>query len=385
VPSTDPHPGDRLRAPRPPGTLRMGRIAGADVLVGSSWLVVAALVSVVLAPRVERVEPGLGGWTYLAGAAFAFLLCLSVLLHEAAHALVARRYGHRVLSIRLHFLSGVTAVDGEPRRPGEEFWIAVVGPLTSLVVGGVGLLAWSALPEGVLRLAVGGLAGANLLVGLLDLVPGLPLDGGRVLRAAVWRVSGSVHAGTTVAGWSGRVLAVLVLAWPLVLSEVLDVSPVLVDYLLVLVVGGFLWTGASASLAHGRLRRRLPGLAARPLARRALLVPPDLPLAEAVRRAAEDGVPDLVTVSADGRGLGVVSEAAVRATPEHRRPWVPVSSVARSVPPDERLPVDLAGEALVAAIARHPAGEYVLVAPDGTVAGVLRTVDVDRAFRAAAH
>ena len=130
MPSDHPAPPDSPRQ-RPPGTFRIGTVAGSDILVSSSWFLVAGLIAVVMAPRVDEVSPGLGAWKYLAGFLFAVLLYLSVLLHEISHALMARRYGFPVSSITLHFLGGMTAIEGEARRPGEEFGIAVVGPLTS--------------------------------------------------------------------------------------------------------------------------------------------------------------------------------------------------------------------------------------------------------------
>ena len=112
------------RAPRPRGTVRVGRIADSDVLVSGSWFLVAGLIAVVLAPRIEQVQPGLGAGKYVAGVAFAVLLYLSVLLHEASHAVAARHYGYRVTSITLHFLGGMTAVETEARRPRDELVIA---------------------------------------------------------------------------------------------------------------------------------------------------------------------------------------------------------------------------------------------------------------------
>ena len=195
-------------------------MAGTDVLVTSSWFLVAGLIAVVMAPQVERAVPGLGPWKYVAGLVFAVILYFSVLLHEASHALMAKHFGFSVSSITLHFLGGMTAIEGEARRPREEFLIAVVGPLTSLAVGVVGAGLWFVAPDGLLLLAAGGLAGANLLVGVLNLVPGLPLDGGRVLRAGVWRLTGSMHTGTIVAGWGGRITAVAAMAYPLLLAAV---------------------------------------------------------------------------------------------------------------------------------------------------------------------
>ncbi|GAA1141829.1 site-2 protease family protein [Nocardioides aquiterrae] len=376
---------DHPSRPRPPGTFRVGTIAGSDVLVSSSWFVVAGLIAVIVAPVAEQAQPGLGPWKYVAGFAFAVILYLSVLLHEASHAFAARHYGFPVSSITLHFLGGMTAIEGESRTPRQEFLIAVVGPLTSLAVGGAALLVRPVTPDGLLLMAVSGLAGANLLVGFLNLVPGLPLDGGRVLKSLVWRISGNVHRGTIAAGWVGRLAAAGALLWPVLQEPVTGTRPQIIDFALAFIVAAFLWSGATAAMSSARLRSRLPRLVARELARRTVAVPSDLPLAEAVRRAEEARVGSIVTVTGNGVPVGIVSEAALEATPDERRPWVTTSTVARTIEDGLRLPADLAGEELVMAISRTPAGEYLLVEPDGAVAGVLITADVDRAFRESAH
>ena len=130
------------RPQRPPGTIKVGTIAGSDVLVTTSWFLIAALIAWIVAPRVDQVAPGLGGLKYVAGFAFAVILYLSVLLHEASHAFMARHYGFQVTSITLHFLGGATAIDGEARTPRQELLIAVVGPLTSIAVGVGALGLW---------------------------------------------------------------------------------------------------------------------------------------------------------------------------------------------------------------------------------------------------
>ncbi|TWH03910.1 Zn-dependent protease [Nocardioides sp. J9] len=356
---------------------RIGRIAGSDVLVSTSWFLVAALIAWIMGPRVDQVQPGLGGWKYVVGLAFAMALYLAILLHEASHALMARRFGFRVESITLHFLGGATAIDGEARRPGQEFWIAVVGPITSLAVGAAALGLWYLTPEGLLLLVIEGLAGANIIIGVLNLVPGLPLDGGRVLKAGIWAVTGKVHTGTVVAAWGGRVVALAVAAWAVLSAG----QGYVVNPIVLAIVAVFLWTGASQSIAAAKVVRQLSTVAARDLARAALTVPEDLPLAEALRRAEEAGVRGIVTTTSAGRPVGVVSEEAVRAVPVERTPWVAVSTVARTVTDGRALPLGIAGDDLLAALRRTPSSEYVLVGEDGRVAGVLATADIIRAMR----
>lgn len=366
---------------RPPGTLRIGTIAGSDVLVSSSWFLIAGLIAVVMAPAVEQAQPGLGGWKYVAGVTFAVVLYGSVLLHEASHALMARRQGFAVRAITLHFLGGATEIQGESRTPRQEFLIAVVGPLTSIGIGLLALALVPVTPDGLLRLVLQGLIVANLLVGVLNLVPGLPLDGGRVLKAVVWKLTGDVHQGTIAAGWGGRLAALAVLLWPAAQPAVLGRDPDVFDYLIAFVIALFLWTGATAAIASARMRARLPRLVARDLARRTLTVPDDLSVAEAVRRAQEAQAGSIVTVTSAGAPVGILSEAALLATPEERRPWLPVSSISRSIDPGLILRAGLSGEELVVALGRTPASEYLVVGDDGRLFGVLATADVDRAFR----
>lgn len=369
---------------QPPGTLRIGRFRGISIYVRASWVLVAVLIAVVMAPRVEQVHPGLGAGKYAAGLVFAVLLYGSVLLHELSHALMALRVGLKVRSISLQFLGGATEIEGESATAAQEFKVAVVGPLTSLAVGLAALALVSVVPDGLPRLAVQGLAGANLVVGVLNLIPGLPLDGGRVLRAAVWQTRGNMHTGTIAAAWGGRAAAVLALVSPILVPPLFDRSADTYDYFYACLMAGFLWSGANASLINARLRQRLPALQARPLARRVVAVPEDLSVAEAVRRAQEVQAGGIVVHAADQSLVGIVHEAALLSIPEERRPWVPVSSVARTLTAGLVLPADSAGEDLIRAMARTPANEYVLVEPDGSLYGLLVTADVDAAFEAGA-
>jgi Zn-dependent protease len=368
------------RRPLPRGTYRLGTVAGIDVTVASSWFIVVGLLAVLMAPRMQQELPAIGAGAYLAGVVFAILLYGSILLHEISHALAARAFGMPVTVIHLHFLGGATEIEGEATTPWREFSIAVVGPLTSLAVGGVSLLVIQVIEGGVTGYVVEALAIANIAVGVLNLVPGLPLDGGRVLQSLVWAVTRRRALGVVVAGWGGRLAAVMVMAYPFFLIT-RGISPTIIQYVFAFLIASFLWAGATQALVTAKLRARLPSIQARRLARPAIGVPADLPLSEAIRRAQEAQAGSLVIVSGDGRPAGIVNEAAVVSTPDHRRPWLPSGDLARRLDDSLMLSADLVGEPLLNAMNRNPATEYVLVEADGSVYGVLVTKDVDDAFR----
>jgi hypothetical protein len=176
-----------------------------------------------------------------------------------------------------------------------------------------------------------------------------------------------------------------VLCWPFLMGPVRGREIEVLDLIFAVIIAVFLWSGSTSAMAAARFRSRIPDLVARQLARRTLAVPADLPLAEAVRRAQDAQAGSIMTVTGSGVPVGLVSEAAVKATPDERRPWVATSSVARTLVDELRLPADIRGEELVMAISRTPSDEYLLVEPDGTIVGVLATADVDKAFRSAAH
>jgi len=361
--------------------IRIGSIAGSDVFVTPSWFLIAALIVVIMSPVIDDVQPGLGALKYVAAFIFAVMLYGAVLVHEAAHAVMATRLGYPVGPITIHFLGGATQVEEEARRPRDEFLIAVVGPLTSLGIAGIAALLWWAGLSGLLLFAVQWLAGANALVGALNLVPGLPLDGGRVMKAAVWGATKDMHRGTLVAGWIGRIAAVCAVGWAFAAQAITGNDPGLSDMLFGVLIGLFLWQGATAAIDSARMRRRLPQLVARNLARRTLAVPADLPIAEAVRRAQAEQAGSIITVTSTGQPIGVVSEPALRATSDERRPWMPISAVTRDLSAGLTLPATIHGEALIRAIGQTPATEYLLLEEDGSVYGVLSTADVDAAFQ----
>lgn len=364
------------------GGLRVGRLFGISIYATPTWFLVPIFITWVFQPGVADAVPRIGGWSYVVALVFALLLYASVLLHELAHALVALRFGLPVRRITLHLLGGLSEIEEEPQTAWREFAVAASGPVLSLLLGGVGLALTVVLaPTTVAGLLALGLAWSNLLVGVFNLLPGLPLDGGRVLRAGVWAVTGRPHTGTVVAARTGQVLAVLVVAAGALLASQRDgAGPQIVALVWAGLLAGFIWVGATQSLLGARLRRRLSVLTVRGLARRALPVSGDLPLSEAIRQAQQAAAGGLVVIDGHGRPAAVVNEAAVTATPEHRRPWIRVSDVARKLSPELEVAADFDGEKLVRVMQRHPATEYLVVERNGDVFGVLATSDVERAL-----
>jgi Zn-dependent protease len=362
------------------GGVLIGRPFGVPVYVTPTWFIVAAVITISYAPTVQENMPNIGQWQYAVSFTFAVLLYVSVLIHELCHTVVALRFGLPVRRISLYLLGGVSEIEKPAPTPGKEAAIAVAGPLASLLLGALGYGLTKTLdPHTVGLVLARALAITNLLVGIFNLLPGLPLDGGRVLSAAVWKVTATRGSGTVVAAWSGRVVAAFVLVLPSLWSRHQGLDPSIVDVLYGALLASFIWIGASQSLAAAKVQRKIPLLSARALTRRAIPVPFDTPLAEAMRRLAESGARGLVVVSADGTPVGIVNEAAVRATPENRRPWVPVGDLSRRIHPDHVVAASLAGEELVRALTRLPASEYLVVEDNGAIYGVLASSDVERA------
>ncbi|MFE5028039.1 site-2 protease family protein [Streptomyces sp. NPDC056656] len=378
------------KAPQPRGGLLMGRPFGVPVYVAPSWFLVAALITWVFGGQLDHVLPELGAARYLVSLFFAVAFYASVLVHELAHTVAALRFKLPVRRIQLQFFGGVSEIEKESETPGREFVLAFVGPLLSLVLAGVFYLGMLAVEPGTVPgVLLAGLMISNLIVAAFNLLPGLPLDGGRMLRAIVWKITGKPMSGTVAAAWVGRALAVTVLIGLPLLTQsgalgegAADVSGMdtVTDALLAAILAAIIWTGAGNSLRMARLREHLPELRARTLTRRAVPVESATPLSEALRRANEAGARALVIVDADGEPRSLVREAAIVGVPEHRRPWVAVSGLAQDLTDGMRISAELAGEELLDTLRATPATEYLVVEESGAIYGVLSAADVERAF-----
>jgi Zn-dependent protease len=248
--------------------LQIFRIAGIPVRIDASWLLVFGLLAWSLAAAyVPHVLPDVTpAWTWVHGVTAALMLFVSVVLHELAHALVARRHGVRVRGIRLHVFGGVSELESEPPTARAEFLIAAVGPLTSFALAalfyGLGpMVAGSAW----LAALTGYLAAVNLVIGVFNLVPGFPLDGGRLLRAMLWSWSGELGWATRWASRAGSLFALLLV----VLGGIRIVTGELVGGLWFILLGLFLQQAARASTVMARQHEHAAITSVRDVGRRA--------------------------------------------------------------------------------------------------------------------
>jgi Zn-dependent protease len=360
----------------------IGRPFGIPVYVSPYWFVVAAVL-IVLYAKPGSLPGNVQGQTarYVVAASFVILLYVSVLLHELSHSVVARAFRLPVRRILLWPLGGYSEIEQEAPTPGQEFLISAAGPAMSILLAGIGfgveqLVHLTGIPRALLDLLIL----ANVVVAIFNMLPGLPLDGGRVLRAGLWKLTGNPGQSSVMAAWSGRILAVALVIAPLSVPSTSSFSFTGYYGLWLVIVAVFMWISAGQALRAAKIRERLPAIRARALARRAIPIPPTLPLAEAIRRADLAQARALVVVDHESKPIAIVNESAVMATPEQRRPWVDVSSLARTLNPGMILSADLSGMDLIEAVRQTPASEYLLVEPSGQVYGVLATTDLDLAF-----
>jgi Zn-dependent protease/CBS domain-containing protein len=357
----------------------IARFFGIPVYISPYWFVIAGVFILIYANELAATLHG--ATRFIVAAAFVILLYVSVLIHELSHCVVARGYGLPVRRILLYPLGGFSEIEREAETPGREFLVAAAGPALSLVLAAAGYGLMRVVPPGTIAgTLVSQLRWANLVVGIFNLLPGLPLDGGRMLRAVIWKLTGRPATSTIAAAWAGRVIAVALFTIPFVTGRVNGSGGGLVTVVWLAVIAAFMWTGAGQAIKATRFRERIPALQARRLARKAISVAATTPLAEALRRAEENQARAVVVVDHEDKPIAIVNETAVMATPPQRRPWIEAGSLARTLEPDLVLSADLSGLALLDAIRRAPATEYLLVEPSGQVYGVLATRDVDHAF-----
>jgi Zn-dependent protease len=330
--------GARQPVSRDAGTFRVFRLLGFDILVHWSWVIIVLLLAWSLAssylPDLYPEWPGRRRWAV--GIVTSLLFFSSVLAHELAHAVVARRVGAEVRHITLYIFGGASALADEPRTAREEFRIAIAGPVMSLLAAGLYGLVWLGTKQAGLRSVypvAGYLAYINLFVAVLNLLPGFPLDGGRVLRAVLWGMKRNMLEATRIAGAVGRLFAGLLIG----IGLFVVVQGGVLTGIWCMFIGWFLWNAAESSYQMLLVRTGLQGIAIAPLIERDVpRVPPDLSL----RALAHEHVlrqnrrAFFVSPVEEGDIQGLITLADLRGVPE---PEWETTSVYRAMTPRDRL------------------------------------------------
>lgn len=368
----------RALAVDPDGGLRLFRVSGVPVVLAPSWWIGSLVVIVLYAPLVGRLLPGAGlGLSWALATAFALLLGVSVFAHELGHTLVALRMGMPVRRLRLYLLGGVSEVVRTPRRPGQEGLVAAAGPVVSLVLAAACGLLLLIVPGGASWLLVAQCAVANLAVAVFNLLPGLPLDGGRMLRAGVWKLTGVRSTGTRAAVVGGWLVAAGLLVWALWgLAAGSDDRWLRLG--VCLVTGWFVVSGANAELAAEQRRSWPANLELRDVMLPVLQLPSESPVSDALEASAGRGV---VLVRADGVAAGLL-DGAVAERLAAESPGAPAEFAAEPVRPESVLLLSEPGDEIAERVRETAAMQFLVVDDDGRPAGVLRRQDLRAALAA---
>lgn len=353
--------------------LSLGSVAGVPVALSTSWLLITVGMVALFTPRILESLPTLS-WVAAAAVALAYavILAISVLLHEVAHALAARSVGWTGSSIEITLWGGHTSFREVDSTPGRSLYVSLVGPLVNLVIGGVGLLLMQGQPlYGVPGLLLSMAVYSNLAVGIFNVLPALPLDGGRIVESLVWQLTGSQAKGTIAGGWAGRILVGLGVVALAVFWVRGAQGPSLILLVLAVVVLLPIWQGASAALNHGRLRLSLEQVNIEALMSPVEMVPAGTSVAGAIELGVLDGTV-ILAMDPERQHLLRVMPEAVLAVPEQLRAGTPVTRA--GVPADDAGVVTLGsnGDALVRAVVESVSGTVLVVDQDGQCIGAVR-------------
>jgi Zn-dependent protease len=386
---------------------RLGAIHGIPVYLGRSWPVIAIIVVLTFGPTVPTpAGDGGGAFGYAVAVAYAVLLLISVLAHEAGHALVARRFGFRVDRVVADLWGGHTVYDSSTSRPATSAAISVSGPIANLALAALGYAAQALAPNGVVGLLLGALWLTNAFVGVFNLLPGLPLDGGYLVHALVWKVTGDRNRALIVAGWLGRIVTVAVVLWFVGRPLLLGHQPSLFTIIWCGLIGAFLWVGASNAIRAGQSRRVIERVSLAQVLRPVVVVGVTEPVSSVlagVDGAASGGrfgsvssgsaggaagpvTPVVVVVGRSGEAIGIADLDAARAIDPSRRAQVPVEAVVGRQPDGWVVVVDSRDgdvSGLVSAVAAGgPSAPPTLLAVTtaGEVLGTVTLADLSAAF-----
>ena len=374
-------------------SFQLGRIFGIRIGVNASWFLILFLFIFWLSQTYTEILDDDETLGYATAPGAAVLFFGSIVLHELGHALAARRSGIEVAGIDLFFFGGVMKMSRDTDTPGREFFVAVAGPLVTLAIALVGTVVGVAIagqddfyeaarlggdaPDDAVLLLVSFLVTMNAILLVFNLVPAFPLDGGRIARAAIWKLTGDRGRATRVAGLVGQGFAALLMGFGLFLS----LNGSVYDGLWLAVLGYLLWQSARGAVLQSAVTSRLEGVTVADIMDAdPVTLPADLP----VQRAYEEfflryqGWPWFAVVEPDGRFAGIAHRAAVESA-AHQADPIPVRELAAD---SAEVRDDAPLEALLGSEALRRLGALMAVDADGRLRGVVTLEQVSRALQA---
>jgi Zn-dependent protease/predicted transcriptional regulator len=371
-----------MSSERQPGGVDLLRVGGIQIGIDASWLIIFAVVLWSLAAGYfPHAYPGYGWGAYLVvGAVATVLFFVSIVVHELSHAVVANRLGQPVHRITLFIFGGMAQLTREPRDPTSEIKIASVGPLTSLAVAGVfGTIAWLAAPAlpalwtAVFRY----LATINVALAVFNLLPGFPLDGGRLARAIFWRRSGDLRAATArAANWGAGIALGL-----MVLGALQIFAGALIGGIWLILIGMFL-RGAARAGYHGVVvEQALRQARVRDVMVEPVVVPPDVSAAQAIDEYFLRYGYGAFPVAAGDGPEGLVSLAQMREVPPDERPRRRVREIMRPIDRELCVAPGASASQALRQLVDGDSGRLVVV-ENGRLVGLITRADIMRFVRA---
>jgi Zn-dependent protease len=360
--------GGRVPRPRRPIGIPLGRVGGIPIILAPSWLVAVVIIVVLATPVVREAIPGTGTIDgILVSAALAVLLGVSVLAHELGHCLAARSFGVPVSAVRLYLIGGVSELGRAPVSPKEEALIAGAGPAVSALLAVIcGLLVGSTDARTVGWLLLLQLALANGVIAIFNILPALPLDGGRVLRAGVWKIAGGRRIGTMAAVIGGYLVAAALLVWAIVELSHGDRASVLMAGIAA-VTSAFVAGGALAEWPSRAERAWPADVTIASLARPLVQLPGETPIATVLSIGAGRAV---ILTGPDGSASGLLDPASATGL-ALRSPAAPAAWAAVPVVPGAViLPGDDPAQ-LVSRLGQVSSDQFLLVDEGGRPVGVI--------------
>ncbi len=363
---------------------RIGSLFGIPLFLDPSWFFILAFVTIINA---KNLDPTFGSsWAWSGGFVMALLLFGSVVLHELGHSLAARSQGIKVNSITLFLFGGVASIDRESKTPGEAFQVAIAGPAVSVTLFGLFYALSQALPPSSLgENIVSGLAHINLVLALFNLIPGLPLDGGQVLKAAVWKLTGNRFQGVRWAARTGKAFGGLAIALGLGVGLL---TGEFLGSMWIALIGWFVFRNASLYDRLTTLQEALLQLVASDAMTRDFRV---VDANQTLRSFADEYIlADMQTpmpyyASANGRYRGLVAIEDLHFVERSRWETQTLESIVRPLSEIATVEEKTSLVEVINTLEDRPLNRLTVLSPAGTVAGVIDRGDIVRAVATKLH